>query len=99
MLIKNRFPHLEIRNVKANTSIIIDSFDHIRDISICWVAMEVLEAHYQSAFTKHKIHFSIEKGTIIFKHKETDELMAKIFFDKSLNIMEQRTAAFYPLVF
>lgn len=91
-----RPPYLEILSTSSNAGTITESFDHIKSISICWVAHEILEAEYEPTLSEKGIDIGIQRSCIVFTDNRTHELLAKIHFDKSLNVIDSVAESAVP---
>lgn len=93
----NHHPYLETFDSCRDTSVIIESFNHIKNASICWVAHELLDIDCHRALSNQNIQYFIDKAAIVFICVQTSELLAKIHFNKSLNVIEPKAVGVHPV--
>ena len=82
------YPHLELCYSTIDQSKIIDAFQDIKDISICWLAHEELEFKHGTGFSSIGIDCIKNKANLDFIQRGSGRIIAKVHFDQSLNTIQ-----------
>lgn len=79
------YPYLETYCPTTEQAKIIEAFQDIKEIGICWLAHEELEHRYGDIFSAMGIDCIKNRTSMDFIHRSRGIALAKIHFDKNLN--------------